>query len=167
MDKVLQAERAQSKNRVKDEVHLRELTWKVAADHSPTAKDKRLDIAIHIPAEAVVYSDPQLIAICLNNLIGNAVKFSEKGLIRIEAAPAARDGRSGWKMSVSDEGPGIAEDKRALLFQVFSRGESHGQTGMGLGLAITAHTAKLLGTEIELESKEGIGSTFRFFLSCR
>ena len=67
----------------------------------------------------------------------------------------------GWVLSVSDEGPGIAPEHLRNIFEAFRRGEMHGQSGVGLGLAIASRAAKLLGAELTVESKLGVGSTFR------
>jgi signal transduction histidine kinase len=65
---------------------------------------------------------------------------------------------------VSDEGPGIAPDRLGALFDAFSRGETYGQQGMGLGLTIASHAARLLGSDLHVESTVGKGSTFSFTL---
>ena len=75
---------------------------------------------------------------------------------------AAACGEQGaWALSVSDEGPGIAPEHRGRLFEAYVRGETHGQAGVGLGLAIAFQAARLLGATLALESTAGVGSTFR------
>jgi K+-sensing histidine kinase KdpD len=65
---------------------------------------------------------------------------------------------------VSDEGPGIAPEVTQRIFEAFQRGEVHGQSGVGLGLAIAAQAAKLLEATLTVESRVGAGSTFRLAL---
>lgn len=80
------------------------------------------------------------------------------GVTRVDV----KDDPLGWRVSVTDQGPGIPPERRAALFQAFSRGETHGQPGMGLGLNIASHAARLLGSELSLESTPGKGATFSF-----
>jgi signal transduction histidine kinase len=90
------------------------------------------------------------------------MKHSAQGTVRISAEP--RRDAQGWVISVSDEGPGIAEDQVHRLVQAFERGETHGQTGLGLGLAIASQVARVLGGQLTVESKVGMGATFRLIL---
>jgi signal transduction histidine kinase len=116
---------------------------------------------LEIPSDATVTSDGELIRLILQNLIGNAVKYSTRGTVRVHAKQE-EDGRAGlWTVSVSDEGPGIATEHLNNIFEAFRRGAIHGQSGVGLGLAIAARAAKLLNAELTVESKVGTGSTFR------
>ena len=77
---------------------------------------------------------------------------------------SAEDDHLGWRVAVSDQGPGIAPDRVAQLFNAFSRGETHGQPGVGLGLTIASQAARLLGGELVVDSQVGKGSTFSFQL---
>jgi signal transduction histidine kinase len=94
----------------------------------------------------------------LQNLLGNAVKFSSGGTVRVTAV----DDPVGWKISVIDQGPGIAPDKLDAIFKAFGRGETYGQPGVGLGLTIASHAARILGSQLTVESKLGQGSKFSF-----
>jgi signal transduction histidine kinase len=102
-----------------------------------------------------------LIGLVVQNLVGNAVKYSSTGMVRISATCGA-DGRCA--ISVSDEGPGIAVEHLNRIFDAFARGEMYGQGGVGLGLAIASQAAKLLGAELAVESAVGTGSAFRLVL---
>ena len=102
----------------------------------------------------------------LINLVGNAVKFTEKGevTVRVNSSPVS-DNLYRLEFLVSDTGPGISTDSLARLFQPFQQGDSsatrkHG--GTGLGLTITKSLVELMGGEISVSSSVGIGSTFRF-----
>jgi signal transduction histidine kinase/DNA-binding response OmpR family regulator len=102
----------------------------------------------------------------LVNLVGNAVKFTDQGEVevRVRAGEVSQDSCR-LAVRVRDTGIGIPEDKRNLLFQSFSQVDSsstrrHG--GTGLGLAISRHVVEQMGGAIEVESREGAGSTFAF-----
>jgi signal transduction histidine kinase len=162
MDRLLQAERLR-KQAVKlklGPVHLRELAATIIAPLAGTASYKGVAIENVVPVEAVAQSDRELIALLLQNLLGNAVKFSTRGVVRVGAV----EDPLGWRLYVSDQGPGIAPDRVRTLFDAFTRGETHGQPGVGLGLNIASHAARLLGSDLQVESKPGEGSTFSLTL---
>jgi PAS domain S-box-containing protein len=99
----------------------------------------------------------------LTNLIGNAIKFTEMGGVRIVMRLDARDGESNLRFDVSDTGIGLSEDQIGMLFQPFSQVDASANrrySGTGLGLAISKRLAKLLGGDITVASLPGKGSTF-------
>ena len=105
--------------------------------------------------------DPLRLRQCLFNLIGNAVKFTETGAIRVAMARVPASDRV--LIQVLDTGIGISEAAQAVLFQRFTQADSsisrrHG--GAGLGLAITRHLAELMGGGVSLVSRPGEGATF-------
>jgi signal transduction histidine kinase len=162
MEQLLQAERL-SKGAVeprRQDVELRPLASSIVARLSRGATDKGLQLKVDVPEGARVRNDADLISLILQNLIGNAIKYSTRGTVRIKAAPQSQD--AGWTLSVTDEGPGIAPEQASRLFDAFTRGETHGQAGMGLGLSIASQAAKLVGSGLEVESTVGAGCTFRF-----
>lgn len=143
-------------------VKLRELAEAQARWSARECESKGLRLVVEVSPEACVHSDAGLIAIVLRNLVGNAIKYSSAGTVRIHSEfrmPAGQPGR--WALAVSDEGPGIGPEERAYIFAAFHRGRSHGQSGHGLGLAIASQAAKLLGAELSVESEVGRGSIFR------
>lgn len=108
--------------------------------------------------------DPDRLQQVLHNFIGNAVKFTEAGSVRLEAGYDPVEGR--LTMAVVDTGPGIAESEIGRLFQRFSQVDGsltrmHG--GTGLGLAISKGIVEAMGGQVGVESREGQGS--RFWLS--
>ncbi|WP_374401092.1 PAS domain-containing protein [Niveibacterium sp.] len=116
-----------------------------------------------------VLGDPLRIAQVLNNLIGNAVKFTEQGQIALSAAPApARaDGTPMLRCCVADSGIGLSEHQIVRLFQPFTQVDGsitrrHG--GSGLGLAICKRLVNAMGGEIAVESRPGEGARFSFTL---
>ena len=100
----------------------------------------------------------------LFNLLGNAIKFTEAGEIRIGArALSTGQGRVRLALSVADSGIGMSEDQMARLFQPFVQADSSTTRrfgGTGLGLSIVRHLAELMGGEATVESVPGKGSTF-------
>ncbi|MCX7246869.1 MAG: ATP-binding protein, partial [Burkholderiales bacterium] len=110
--------------------------------------------------------DPNRLRQMLSNLIGNAIKFTKQGSIRIEASELACAGQSATlEFAVIDSGIGIAKDKQDLLFQTFSQADSsttRNYGGTGLGLSIVRTLARAMGGEVGVESKAGVGSRFWF-----
>ena len=148
-----------------------DLFWLVQDSVSPltlNAKEKNLEFAVYYetPVPRMIYSDPVRIRQVLVNLIGNALKFTEKGLVRLCVGIEEDDAESPrLYFRVEDTGIGIAEEKVAKLFQVFSQADSSTTRhfgGTGLGLAISKSLSHLLGGDIEVESVSGQGSVFKF-----
>jgi signal transduction histidine kinase/CheY-like chemotaxis protein len=102
----------------------------------------------------------------LANLVGNAIKFTQSGEIRMDAGEIERDESSALlEFSVTDSGVGIAPDKIDLMFQPFSQADSSTTRqfgGTGLGLSIVRHLAQAMGGEVGVESVSGQGSRFWF-----
>jgi len=103
----------------------------------------------------------------LLNLVNNAVKFTEKGEVKVSIgiSPTADIGRQRVDVAVKDTGVGISEEKLAGLFQPFSQADSSTTRrfgGTGLGLVISKRLVERMGGEISVESVEGKGSTFTF-----
>jgi PAS domain S-box-containing protein len=140
----------------------------------PAAKSKGLDlnliVADNVPETLV--GDQMRLNQVLTNLGGNAVKFTSQGkvAIGIAAGGSTPDGKRNITFTVTDTGIGIPDDKRDLLFRVFSQvDESHSRNygGTGLGLAISKELVESMGGVISFESKEGAGSTFTFTIPLR
>ena len=166
MDRILQAERLRREAiqpRVAP-VDVHALAHDLARQAGRGAEQKGLKLVVDVPPGATVESDRELITLVLQNLIGNAVKYSGRGTITVGATKREDPVWDGWDLSVTDQGPGIPPHHRERLFEAFARGETHGQPGVGLGLAIAAQAARLLGGRLSFESETGVGSTFRFSL---
>jgi signal transduction histidine kinase len=128
------------------------------------ARDKRLTlencVTHHLP---LVSADMELLRRVLQNLIGNAIKFTPAGgHITIEAQVDAASAQQ-VMISVKDNGPGIAPDLQARLFQKFVSGRVRGR-GSGLGLAFCRLVVEAHGGRIWVESSPGSGATFHFTL---
>ncbi|MET3665630.1 MASE1 domain-containing protein [Caulobacter sp. 1776] len=127
------------------------------------AKDLVLRAVGDDGAPPVLYLDPERVRQILLNLIGNAVKFTEVGEVRLETDYDPKIGR--LRMSVTDTGPGVAQQDQALIFTRFAQIDAaltreHG--GTGLGLAISRGLVELMDGEIGVESTLGEGARFWF-----
>jgi PAS domain S-box-containing protein len=136
---------------------------------TPEVRCKGLDFAISVAEEVpdTVVGDLERLRQVFINLIGNAVKFTERGkvVVRVTAGSVTSDGKRDFSFAVTDTGIGIPDDKKGLLFLAFSQvDDSHSRIygGTGLGLAITKEIVELMGGTITFESEEGVGSTFSF-----
>jgi signal transduction histidine kinase len=163
MDRFLHAERfRKGKVQVRpSRVNLKHLLADVQAHFSYLAKDKSVELTTEAPPDSMVHSDKDLLLMILQNLASNAIKYGARAPVRLSAAPGS-DGA--WLLSVTDRGPGIAPEKLADLFGTFTRGETQGQPGVGLGLSIARQAADLLGARLWAESGPGRGTTFHLEL---
>jgi PAS domain S-box-containing protein len=111
--------------------------------------------------------DPARLRQVLFNLAGNAVKFTEKGFVRLEAypLPSIRPGEARVFFSITDTGVGIADEQIAGIFEPFTQADgslTRRHQGTGLGLAIVKNLVELMGGSVVLESEPGHGSTVSF-----
>ncbi|MER2527204.1 MAG: response regulator [Candidatus Competibacter denitrificans] len=140
------------------------------------AKEKHLDLLVSIDQNAPdrLYSDVGRLRQVLVNLVGNALKFTEHGQIKVVVRylKTDADGSLIIQFQVHDTGIGIPKEKQSIIFESFSQADdSHTRRygGSGLGLAISQQLVRLLGGKLELQSELGVGSCFsfsgRFFLA--
>ncbi len=131
------------------------------------AAEKRLAMKVTIAPELPLgYGDERRIGQVLLNLVGNAIKFTEVGEVRVEVN--ASDGR--FRLAVADTGPGIAPEDQEKIFQEFQQVDSSStrkKGGTGLGLSIAKRIVEMHGGRIWVESSPGKGSTFWFTLPVR
>jgi PAS domain S-box-containing protein len=138
--------------------------------HSPHAISKGIDLnyAFSVTIPQFVVGDPDRLKQILNNLIGNAIKFTEIGEVWIKVMKIkTNDNEIEVKFAVEDSGIGIAEDNIGKLFESFSQLDSSITRrfgGTGLGLAISKQLSELMGGRLWVESKKGVGSKFYFTL---
>ena len=127
------------------------------------AAEKRLRLGVDVaPDLPVGRGDERRIAQVLLNLVGNAIKFTEKGEVVVRVATSSD---STFLVSVADTGPGIAEADRQKIFEEFQQGDSSPtkpKGGTGLGLAIAKRIVEMHGGRLWVESELGKGSTFFF-----
>lgn len=130
-------------------------------DLHPVAGTNSTRLINKVPDDLVIYADASLMRRVFQNLLGNAIKYTPRGEVVLGARELVEEGAvECW---VSDNGAGIPE---ALLEEVFEKGETDPETagGTGLGLAIVKTFTEAHGGHVTVESKEGVGSTFRFSL---
>jgi len=123
-------------------------------------KGLSLQLTLDDALPVTVRGDPVRVRQILSNFITNALKFTQRGHVRIEAAPTVA---GGVRLAVSDTGPGIPAEQRARLFTPFSQGDSSTTRrfgGTGLGLSICRDLAQLMGGRVGMDSAPGHGSTF-------
>ena len=131
------------------------------------AEVKGLHFEVLIEGEPVQYvmADEVRLRQVLINLLGNAIKFTEAGHIKLNVSLRQLSSHKLWFTArVEDTGIGVAEEEQKGLFQPFSQSNVslNTQLGTGLGLAISREYARLMGGDITFESKVGVGSSFRF-----
>jgi signal transduction histidine kinase len=158
MDRFLKAEQLRSGKvtpKVSD-VDLAGLVNELGAQFRHQAIAKGLHVVVDAGADGTIRSDRELLLTVLQNLVGNAIKYSSRGEVRV----AVKRGPGGTSIVVSDQGPGIDPERLERLFAPFVRGDTHGQAGVGLGLFIARQAAEILGASLRADSKVGAGTTF-------
>ena len=134
------------------------------------AKDILLECHMQERRECIVLGDVGRLRQVLINLIGNAIKFTDRGSVRlaVEAGRGAIN-RQSYTFSITDTGVGISRQSLEHLFEPFNQGDSHPNArthaGTGLGLAISQSLVRLMGGDIKVTSEKGAGSEFRFTLA--
>ncbi len=138
-------------------VKVGELFETLEAEFGALARQKGLRLR-RLPCSAVVRSDAQLLRRIVQNLLSNALKYTEKGGILL----GARRRGDFLSIEIHDSGPGIAAENHQAIFEEFRRAAPPGDhtAGLGLGLAIVKRAADLLGHQIGLRSTVGRGSCF-------
>ena len=144
---------------------IKDVIQSVVASTQSLATEKNLSLKITVPPELPAASgDERRISQVLLNLVGNAIKFTDSGEVRVEVT--STDGS--FEVAVSDTGPGIAEADQDKIFEEFRQAEgstsAQRKGGTGLGLAIAKRIVELHGGKIWVESEVGKGSKFTFTL---
>jgi signal transduction histidine kinase len=134
----------------------------------PLAEQKELEIYAEVPEGLpLLEADPNRLRQIMVNLAANAIKFTQAGSVRLEAALAG-DGSDGVELRVHDTGPGIAAESLDRIFEEFEQAtEADAQRGTGLGLPISRRLARIMGGALWAESAPGKGSTFILRLPIR
>jgi CheY-like chemotaxis protein len=130
-----------------------------------SSKGLRFDVVEPPGVDRTVAGDQGKIRQVLINLVGNAIKFTDTGHVKLEVTVSRRPGGQLWLSArVEDTGVGIAASEQGKLFQPFTQTESgiRLQSGTGLGLAISAQYARLMGGQITMSSGVGVGTVCLF-----
>lgn len=146
---------------VEDRVRVRTKELQLATVRSKKLAEAAMDPSI----PEIVFTDATRLHQVLNNLISNALKFTEEGSIEVKAWCGSSGGDDLYHISVRDTGIGIARDKLEDVFVAFTQADSSTTRkygGTGLGLAISKRLVEMLEGEISVESVEGKGSAFSF-----
>ena len=150
-----------------EELPLVELADTLKARFLPQARNKGIELQLRAEeAPERIVTDRQRLEQVLNNLIANAVKFTEKGRVEVTFTVAGPE----LVVTVQDTGIGIPANKLSGIFETFRQAESGTSRkygGTGLGLAIARNLAELLGGSISVVSSDGVGSTFTLRLPQR
>ncbi|MBK7027825.1 MAG: HAMP domain-containing histidine kinase [Bacteroidales bacterium] len=143
-------------------INLHELLDDELINNETYAVQKRISITHSIKQDIFINADMQMIRTILRNLIGNAIKFTSPGG---EISITAKENQHFVQISVKDTGIGISPAEQAQLFKgtsIHSTTGTNSEQGMGLGLMLCKEFVELHGGSIKVESKPGIGSTFKF-----
>jgi CheY-like chemotaxis protein len=131
--------------------------------HAPAAHEKSLGIAAYLSPDAPkkIEVDPLRLQQILNNLVGNAVKYTRQGAVALECTVEGET----LCFTVTDTGPGIAQEDQSRIFAEFERvGDKTAATGSGLGLSIAMRVAEAMGGAISLQPQDKAGSVFKLQL---
>lgn len=134
----------------------------------PTASKNRTVCQLNLAAGIdVMNADETRVRQCVLNLLSNAAKFTQNGVIAIDLRPCRIGRAAGVAISVKDTGPGISAENQARLFQPFTQVDStktRAHDGAGLGLVITRRLARAMGGDVAVSSRLGHGATFTLYL---
>ena len=149
----------------------RSVVSEVIRSLAPKAHEKELELAYRVDPRvpANLRGDALRLRQILLNLVGNAIKFTEKGevVVRVGVADGGSVGERWIRFSVRDTGVGIPADKRDLIFEAFAQADGSTTRRFartGLGLTISSQLIEAMGGSIEVDSVEGEGSTFTIML---
>jgi signal transduction histidine kinase/CheY-like chemotaxis protein len=151
----------------------RDVIEECKATFAPVAAAQRLELRTRVEGDSTVQGDtsvqgdPARLRQILSNLLNNAVKFTPAGSIDLVARclPSGDPACARWEFSITDTGIGISPEKKQQVFEAFRQVDgslTRRFGGTGLGLALCAKLAHIMGTRLEVESEEGKGSRFSF-----
>src|SRR5215471_18124963 len=150
-----------------EDYSLSDVVHGVVSAVEPLAAEKRLGFKAEVPSDLPIgFGDGRRLSQVLLNLVGNAIKFTDKGEVAIRAEAA----NGAFTVAVCDTGPGIAPPDQAKIFEEFQQADSsitRKKGGTGLGLSIAKRIIEMHGGQIWVESEPGKGSIFYFTLPVR
>jgi len=149
---------------VNKKVCINNLLLEVFTNFDNKAKEKNISLYLKkelIDKDSIIYTDETKLIKILNNLIENALKFTDEGFIEIGYKILNNTKDYFIQFYIKDTGTGISKDKQEIIFNRFSQGKTNGRLGgLGLGLSIAKKNTELLGGEIKVESDENKGAVF-------
>lgn len=150
----------------------RELMEQITGQLGPVARTKGLawDTSISSDVPATLVGDPLRLRQVLNNLVSNAIKFTDAGSVQLQVR-LRQDHRGAWQcvMEVRDTGIGLSTEQQRRLFQPFAQADpsiARRFGGTGLGLSISRQLMRAMGGELTVESELGVGSVFSMVWPC-
>jgi len=151
----------------KQDVSILEILDNVVTVSKPHADKKGLLISCQ-SAEYIIHTDPALLERIIENIVMNAIQYTDKGFISIkcecqQSKIGDRSGDKELRISITDSGHGIPQDKQEKIFEEYfqlDNAERNSKKGLGLGLSNVKNIARLLECPIELSSSVGVGTTF-------
>lgn len=155
------------------EFDFRDLVKRINYLYKPKADEKNIDFIISIDKtiDRYMVGDPARLSQILNNLISNAIKFTENGKVELLVKKIEEnEDMSELKFEIGDTGIGIPGDKLTVIFENFTQAASNTTRkygGTGLGLAISKKLLEIQESSIQVKSEVGVGSTFSFVLKFR
>jgi two-component system, sensor histidine kinase len=153
------------------EVDIAQLTQSVCRTFKTAAESKKIKLTFNIDKLAAkrVLTDANRLRQVLNNVIGNALKFTQEGSVEVSvAALRKKDGNIACKWTIKDTGIGITPDRASAIFDAFTQADNtttRNFGGTGLGLSISKQLCKLMGGNISVKSDIGKGSEFTFWVT--
>jgi signal transduction histidine kinase len=143
-------------------VDLAAVAWEVVREAAGIVGARPVLVRIEGEAGVFARADPRRVRQVLTNLVGNAIKFTQRGEVVVDVG---REGRYA-RVSVRDTGPGISPQERAVIFEEYkqTKDERARRRGTGLGLAIARRLVLMHGGKIDVDSQVGVGSTFKVML---
>ncbi len=155
------------------EIHITELLQNIKKAHIPPAAEKGLALKLFLDDEIpeAVVGDSMRLGQIISNLVANAIKYTEEGEIDITCTVLNQNKQQATiQFSVHDTGIGIPKNEQDLVFEPFRQASNRlrqGQTnhGTGLGLSIISQLVQFMNSKIDLQSTEGVGSTFSFVVN--
>ncbi len=158
IDQIMQLTKLDSIEVISQRFSVYDMAKSVCSEYQPLARTRGLNLTLS-GSDLDVWSDKHLLAMVLSNLVSNAIKFTEKGDVRVEWE---RD-KYGVVIRVSDTGIGVQPENRSKLFTMFFK-ERHDAPGSGIGLSMSSEIVKRIGGRIEYRPAPGKGSVFTIII---
>lgn len=147
--------------------NVNEILLGIQSIYISSAEEKNLKFEVRIGKPIEMFSDKKMLKSILNNIVSNAIKYTNAGVVTIEAEKVIIEDAEWSLITVKDTGIGIPDNQKKQIFESFrqlSEGWGRKFEGLGLGLTIARKYLKILGGFIDFQSEEGSGTTFKIFV---